>query len=165
VLGHSRKQHVGPQRFRESFDHAQVRAVGPVVDRAEKEDRHPRDRGVGPQRGDELQAGHARHVVVAEDEVGRRLENRVSGSDAVFGQPHRVAGGAQMKRRQLADVCVVVDDQDARSHGTRKSLPTDRRMSSAIFHSRRVNRCQCRVTACTTCIVCHVARIESRGFE
>lgn len=141
VPGYRVKQQVRTQRLQQIFERPELlRVIRAFVHGAEKEDRYPWERGVGPKRGDELQSGHARHMEVAEDEVGRRLENRIPGGDAVCGQPHRVAGRTQVNRRQLAHVCVIVDNENLVGHElSGASLAIAQQDAAARFHIRPAN--------------------------
>jgi len=69
---------------------------------------HPRD----------LEAGHARHRVVEEDQVGPKLERLAPGLDAIGGLTDDLEVGIRVDERAetLADSEVVVGDKDSLGH-------------------------------------------------
>src|SRR5438094_309730 len=78
----------------------------------QKNDRNVRQRIVGPDCRDELEAVHVRHVDVRDDEVGRRAQDQVPCFHRVLGDMHGVARVPQVQLQQLANGLVVIDDQN-----------------------------------------------------
>src|SRR6185503_80183 len=91
-------------------------AVVALLEGGEKNHRDAGNRGIGLQRGDELEAVHVRHVDVADDEVRRIAQHEVARRDRVRGDVHLVAGRAQVQLEQLPDARFVVNDEYGGCH-------------------------------------------------
>jgi hypothetical protein len=117
MLGDQREQAIGAHRLGEIAHRAELlAAVIAVLHRGQEDHRDVRQRGVGLERGDELEAVHVRHVDVGEDQVGRVLQHLVARADGVGRGAHFVTGRGEVHAQQLAQALVVIHHQDFRGH-------------------------------------------------
>src|SRR5581483_4726611 len=100
-----------------SGDAERLAALVSFLVRGEEDHRDFRQRLVGTQRLDELEAVEMRHVDVGNDEIGRPFEDHVAGGDRILGDLDLVARGLQMQPQQLTHAFIIIDDQDGGRHG------------------------------------------------
>jgi hypothetical protein len=61
--------------------------------------------------GEELEAGHARHIEVGEEDVGDGGADHLQGGKAVFSGADGKAAHGEDLGEELAGVCFILDDQ------------------------------------------------------
>ena len=95
---------------------APLHRVDGGLDRAEpRHDHGERIGGRGPDRVEQLDPAHARHLEVADDEVVVRVVELGEGGRAVLGGPHDVTLHPEEIGQDVPDELLVVDNEDARS--------------------------------------------------
>jgi len=86
------------------------------LDGAEACHDHGEDRRVGARNlFEQLDAAHARHLQVADDQVVAGAGDLLHRGDAIGGSPHHVAFHAEEVGEDVADELLVIDDQDPRA--------------------------------------------------